>query len=136
MLFRSQSTPPPNISLPARNTAEFNAFLAEIADQITEEELEEMKFLCGGKKYGNCLPRGKLAAIKTQREFLSFLRHHDIICPEDVSYLVWLLRNAGCIDLAASIEEQGNNMIKTRAWIDSLRLNEALIFFFSLNNAI
>ena len=38
-----------NISLLVRNTAEFNAFLAEIADQITEEELEEMKFLCGGK---------------------------------------------------------------------------------------
>ena len=102
-----------NISLLVRNTAEFNAFLAEIADQITEEELEEMKFLCGGKKYGNCLPRGKLAAIKTQREFLSFLRHHDIICPEDVSYLVWLLRKVGCNELAASIEEQGKILVKT-----------------------
>ena len=28
--------------------AEFNAFLVEIADQITKEEVNEMKFLCLG----------------------------------------------------------------------------------------
>ena len=125
----AHSTPSLNISLPARNIAEFNALLVNIADQITEEELEKMKFLCVRQNNSNYLPRGKLVANKSQREFLNFLRQHDKICPEDVSYLVWLLRNVGCIDLAASIEEQGNNLIKTRAWIDSLRLNEAFIVF-------
>ena len=110
----AQSTPPPNISLPARNTAEFNAFLAKIADQITEEELEEMKFLCDRSQTNNSLPRGKLHAIINPREFLSFLRHHDKICLEDVSYLLWLLRNVGRSELAASVEEQGKILVKTR----------------------
>ena len=116
----AHSTQPPDISLTARNTVEFNDFLAQIADKITEEELKKMKFLCDEQKNNNCLPRGKLDAIKTQREFLSFLRHHDKICLEDVSYLVWLLRNVGCSKLAASIEEQGKILVKTRVQMDFL----------------
>ena len=110
----AQSTPPPNISLPARNTAEFNAFLAKIADQITEEELEKMKFLCDRSQTNTSLPRGKLHGIINPREFLSFLHHHDKICLEDVSYLLWLLRNVGRSKLAASVEEQGKILVKTR----------------------
>ena len=79
------STPSLNISLHARNIAEFNAFLVDISDQITEEELEQMKFLCVRQNNSNYLPRGKLVAIKNQREFFNFLRQHDKICPEDVS---------------------------------------------------
>ena len=116
----AHSTQPPDISLTARNTVEFNDFLAQIADKITEEELKKMKFLCDEQKNNNCLPRGTLDAIKTQREFLSFLRHHDKICLEDVSYLVWLLRNVGCSKLAASIEEQGKILVKTRVQMDFL----------------
>ena len=110
----AQSTRPLNILLPARNTAEFNAFLAQIADQITEEELEKMKFLCDGPQTNNYLPREKLHAIKNPRKILSFLRHHDKICLEDVSYLLWLLRNVGRSELAASVEEQGKILVKTR----------------------
>ena len=125
----AQSTRSLNILLPARNTAEFNAFLAQIADQITEEELEKMKFLCDGPQTNNYLPREKLHAIKNPREVLSFLRYHDKICLGDVSYLVWLLRKVGRDELAASIEEQGKILVKTRVLIDLLRLNDAFVVF-------
>ena len=111
---KTQSTRSLNISLPARNYPEFNAFLNQIADEITKEELEQMKFLCLRQNNDNYLPRGELQAIKSQREFLSFLRQHDRICPEDVSYLVWLLRNVDCIRLAELIENQGKIVALTR----------------------
>ncbi|PFX29079.1 hypothetical protein AWC38_SpisGene6130 [Stylophora pistillata] len=100
---QSLNNPPP-----AGNYPEFNAFLVKIANRITEEELEEMKLLCDEKTDTNDLPRGQLCAIKNQREFLSFLRQHGKICPNEISYLVWLLRNVGCIELADWIEEQGS----------------------------
>ncbi|CAH3038737.1 unnamed protein product [Pocillopora meandrina] len=103
----ADSTRSLHISLPTRNTEEFNAFLVNIADEITEEDLEKMIFLCDGQKNNNHLPRGKLVAIKNQIEFLSFLCQHGKISLEDVSYLVWLLRNVGRAGLAALIEEQG-----------------------------
>ena len=125
----AHSPRPPNISLPARYIPEFNAFLVSIAEEITEEELEKMKFLCARQKNNNYLPQGKLDAIKNPHEFLSFLHQRDKICPEDVSYLVWLLKGIGCADLAASIEKQGKILVKTLVQIDLLRLNEAFIVF-------
>ena len=106
--------------------SESNDFLINIADVITEEELEEMINLCDGNHY---LPRGKLVAIKNPREFLSFLHQHGTICPEDLSYFVWLLRGVGCFHLAASIEKQGKILVKTHVHIDFLRLNEAFTVF-------
>ena len=110
----ADSTRSLHISLPTRNPEEFNAFLVNIADEITEEDLEKMIFLCDGQKNNNHLPRGKLVAIKNQIEFLSFLCQHGKISLEDVSYLVWLLRNVGRAGLAALIEEQGKILVKTR----------------------
>ena len=124
----AHSTRPPNISLPARYIPEFNAFLVSIAEEIKEEELEKMKFLCARQK-NNYLPLGKLDAIKNPHEFLSFLHQRGKICPEDVSYLVWLLKKVGCTDLVASIEKQGKILVKTLVQIDLLRLSEAFIVF-------
>ncbi|KAJ7326137.1 hypothetical protein OS493_027988 [Desmophyllum pertusum] len=56
----------------ATNYEEFNVFLIKIADEITEEEVGKMKFLC--QQPNNNLPRGKLDPIKEPREFLNFLR--------------------------------------------------------------
>ena len=125
----AHSPRPPNISLPARYIPEFNAFLVSIAEEITEEELKEMKYLCARQKNNNYLPRGKLDAIKNPHEFLSFLHQRDKICPEDVSYLVWLLKRVGCTDLADSIEKQGKILVRTLLQIDLPRLNEAFIVF-------
>ena len=47
------------------NEAEFSVFLVEIADQITKEEVDEMKYLC------TLLPRGRLDEIKEPREFVN-----------------------------------------------------------------
>ena len=85
-----------------------------------------MKFLCNDQTNNNDLPRGKLDAIKSQREFLSFLRHRDKICLEDVSYLIGLLTDVGCIRLATSIEEQGKIVADTRSrseYINILKWN-------------
>ena len=96
-----------------------------------------MKFLCDEQTNDNYLPRGKLLAIKSQREFLSFLRQHGKICPDDVSYLVWLLRNVGLKELADSIAEQGKIVAGTRVQMDLLRLHEALnVLFFMINTIL
>ena len=87
------------------NYAEFNAFLLEIADEITKEELIAMKFLC--LEPINNLPRGKLDRITEPRHFVKFLRERGKIWPEDLSYLVWLLEAAGKIQLAEMIKERG-----------------------------
>ena len=117
----AQSTRPPNISLLVRNITEFDAFLVNIADEITKEELEEMKFLCVRQNNNNYLPLGKLDAIENQREFLDFLRQHGKIRQDDMSYLKWLLRTVGRIDLA-----DGKILVKTYVQIDLLRLKRSM----------
>ena len=117
----AQSTRPPNISLLVRNITEFDAFLVNIADEITKEELEEMKFLCARQNNNNYLPLGKLDAIENQREFLDFLRQHGKIRQDDMSYLEWLLRTVGRIDLA-----DGKILVKTYVQIDLLRLKRSM----------
>ena len=117
----AQSTRPPNISLLVRNIKEFDAFLVNIADEITKEELEKMKFLCARQNNNNYLPLGKLDAIENQREFLDFLRQHGKIRQDDMSYLEWLLRNVGRIDLA-----DGKILVKTYVQIDLLRLKRSM----------
>ena len=87
------------------NEAEFNAFLVEIADEITKEELRQMKFLCF--ELSNNLPRGKLDEIKEPREFVNFLRKRNIISPGDVGFLTWLLNHTGNKRLADMISERG-----------------------------
>ena len=117
----AQSTRPPNISLLVRNITEFDAFLVNIADEITKEELEKMKFLCARQNNNNYLPLGKLDAIENQREFLDFLRQHGKIRQDDMSYLKWLLRTVGRIDLA-----DGKILVKTYVQIDLLRLKRSM----------
>ena len=117
----AQSTRPPNISLLVRNITEFDAFLVNIADEITKEELEKMKFLCARQNNNNYLPLGKLDAIENQREFLDFLRQHGKIRQDDMSYLEWLLRTVGRIDLA-----DGKILVKTYVQIDLLRLKRSM----------
>ena len=117
----AQSTRPPNISLLVRNITEFDAFLVNIADEITKEELEKMKFLCARQNNNNYLPLGKLDAIENQREFLDFLRQQGKIRQDDLSYLEWLLRTVGRIDLA-----DGKTLVKTYVQIDLLRLKRSM----------
>ena len=117
----AQSTRPPNISLLVRNITEFDVFLVNIADEITKEELEEMKFLCARQNNNNYLPLGKLDAIENQREFLDFLRQQGKIRQDDLSYLEWLLRTVGRIDLA-----DGKILVKTYVQIDLLRLKRSM----------
>ena len=117
----AQSTRPPNISLLVRNITEFDAFLVNIADEITKEELEKMKFLCARQNNNNYLPLGKLDAIENLREFLDFLRQQGKIRQDDLSYLEWLLRTVGRIDLA-----DGKILVKTYVQIDLLRLKRSM----------
>ena len=90
------------------NEAEFNAFLVEIADEITTEELRQMKFLC--LERNNNLPRGRLDDIKEPREFVNFLRRRDKISPGNVGFLTWLLDRTGNTRLANMISERGKNI--------------------------
>ena len=81
-----------------KKDAEFNVSLLEIANEITHDQLEAMKFLCQ-----NDLPIGKLDSIKKPREFLNFLRKTGKIGPDDVTYLVSLLEDIGNILLANAV---------------------------------
>lgn len=92
------------------NEAEFNAFLVEIADEITEEELRHMKFLCF--ELNNNLPRGRLDEINAPREFVNFLRERGVISPGDIGFLKWLLETAGKIKLANLISERGKQIFQ------------------------
>ena len=92
------------------NEAEFNAFLVEIADEITKEELRQMKFLCF--ELSNNLPRGKLDEIKEPREFVSLLRKRGIISPGNVGFLTWLLDRIGNKRLADMISERGKQIFQ------------------------
>ena len=92
------------------NEAEFNAFLVEIADEITKEEVQQMKFLC--LEENNNLPRGRLDEIKEPREFVSFLRQRGKLSPGDVGYLIGLLKNTGNTRLADMIRERGKKIIQ------------------------
>ena len=92
------------------NEAEFNAFLVKIADEITKEEVHEMKFLC--LELHNNLPRGRLDEIKEPREFVNFLRKRDIISPGDVGFLTWLLDRPGNTRLANMISESGKQIFQ------------------------
>ena len=91
------------------NEAEFNAFLVEIADQITKDEVPEMKFLC--LEQDNNLPRGKLDEIKEPREFVRFLRKRGIISPGNIGFLTWLLDSTGNKRLANMIIERGKQIL-------------------------
>lgn len=92
------------------NEAEFNSFLMEIADEITEEELRHMKFLCF--ELNNNLPRGRLDEINAPREFVNFLRERGVISPGDIGFLKWLLETAGKIKLANLISERGKQIFQ------------------------
>ena len=92
------------------NEAEFNAFLVQIADEITKEELDEMKFLCF--ELNNNLPRGRLDEIKAPREFVNFLRERGIISPGDVGFLKYLSETTGKIKLANLISERGKQIFQ------------------------
>ena len=92
------------------NEAEFNAFLVQIADEITKEELDQMKFLC--YELNNNLPRGRLDEIKASREFVNFLRERGIISPGDVGFLKYLSETTGKIKLANLISERGKQIFQ------------------------
>ena len=86
--------------------ANFNKFLLQIANEITSDELEEMKFVCE-----EVLPRGKLELIAKPRELLNFLKRSGKIRPGDVMYLVTLLEDAGLVQLAERVKEGGKTSI-------------------------
>ena len=93
------------------NEEEFNAFLVKIADEITKDELHQMKFLC--MQQNNNLPRRRLDEIEETQEFVNFLRQRGKISPEDVGYLIWLLDKSGNTRLADMIRERGKKLIQT-----------------------
>ena len=86
------------------NEEEFGAFLVEIADKITKEEVRQMKFLCSKV-------RGRLDEIKEPLEFVNFLRQSGIISPGDIGFLIRLLDTTGNKRLANMIRERGKKII-------------------------
>lgn len=82
-----------------KKISEFNVSLLEIANEITHDVLEDMKFVCD-------FPKGKLESINEPREFLAILQNSGKIAPGDVDYLVSLLEKVGCKALAKTVVEK------------------------------
>ena len=89
--------------------AGFNSFLLEIANDITEKELADMKFLCEGSEHG--LPRGRLESIVQPRDLLRFLSDSGKIGPGDVTFLVNLLNEVHNVKLAERVKKDGKTSI-------------------------
>ena len=90
--------------------AEFSASLFRIANEITQEELKGMKFLCINPGLINALPRGKLDSIENPMEFLAFLQERGKIRPGDVTYLVSLLKKIENVQLANTVMKELGKM--------------------------
>lgn len=86
----------------ANGTKTFRVFLLRIAAEITKDALASLKFLCADD-----LPKGQLESVTTPREFLELLWKGGKICLGNVFYLADLLENAGNIQLANKVKEQG-----------------------------
>jgi len=83
----------------AANSRAFRVFLLHIAEDITEDELDKLKFLCQED-----LPRGTLESVKTPRAFFELLCERGKICLGNVTYLENLLENAGNKQLANKVK--------------------------------
>lgn len=83
----------------AANSRAFRVFLLHIAEDITEDELDKLKFLCQED-----LPKGTLESVKTPRAFFELLCERGKICLGNVTYLENLLENAGNKQLANKVK--------------------------------
>ncbi|XP_031574990.1 uncharacterized protein LOC116308656 [Actinia tenebrosa] len=72
----------------------FRALLLSIANDCTDEDFTNMKFLCSG-----CLPEGRLEDISSPRELFIELIHDCIISKDEKQPLASLLFNIGRQDL-------------------------------------
>lgn len=72
----------------------FRALLLNIANDCSDEDFTNMKFLCSGS-----LPEGRLEAISSPRELFIELIHDCIITNEERQPLASLLFNIGRQDL-------------------------------------
>ena len=83
----------------AANSRAFRVFLFHTAEDITESELDKLKFLCRDD-----LPKGELESVETPLQFLELLCKRGKICLGNVTYLENLLENAGNKQLANKVK--------------------------------
>ena len=88
----------------AANDGTFQGSLLSIADEITKDKLDRLRFL-----RQDDLPKGKLEAVKIPLEFLELLLKRGKICLGNASYLANLqtCKPANNIQLANKVKEEG-----------------------------
>ena len=80
----------------------FRGFLFAIANEITTELLNNLKYLCQDD-----FSKGELESITKAQDFLDVLLERGKIKPGDFNYLTTLLETAGNIQLADWIRGKG-----------------------------
>ncbi|XP_071181119.1 uncharacterized protein [Mytilus edulis] len=73
-----------------------NVFLQKLSKKLTEEEFEELKFLCQGK---GGIRKGDMSQIKNTLELFTILRQREIITTENLLTLQAMIWHIGRKDL-------------------------------------
>ncbi|XP_063416913.1 uncharacterized protein LOC134699235 [Mytilus trossulus] len=73
-----------------------NVFLQKLSKQLTEEEFEDLKFLCQGK---GGIRKGDMSQLKTSLDLFTILREREIITTENLLTLQAMIWHIGRKDL-------------------------------------
>lgn len=82
----------------ASNNFEYRTFLLGISEQITEEKLRQLKYLCSDD-----IPEGDLEKISCPLDLVRDLERRQKIGIDNLSFLQNLLSNVRCVQLANEV---------------------------------
>ncbi|XP_063397458.1 uncharacterized protein LOC134681748 [Mytilus trossulus] len=88
-----------------------NVFLQKLSKKLTEEEFEDLKFLCQGK---GGIRKGDMSQLKTSLDLFTILREREIITTENLLTLQAMIWHIGRKDLYkgfVSFCEQSDNTL-------------------------
>ena len=92
----------------------YRILLLQIAKNVTEKNLEDLKFLCS-----DVIGESELEKISSPLELFKTLERHDLLGIDDLSFVQELLTNAQCRQLASEVED-----FTSRRQLELLALNK------------
>ena len=92
----------------------YRILLLQIAKNLTENNLEDLKFLCS-----DVIGESELEKIRSAVELFKTLERHDLLGIDDLSFVQELLTNVQCRQLASKVEE-----FTSRRELELLALNK------------
>lgn len=78
----------------------YRTFLLRLSENITEEKLEQLKYLCMGE-----IPEGSLETINSPLQLFKDLERRQMIGIDNLSFLRQLLTDVMCLQLASRVDD-------------------------------